>query len=161
MESFGVLALAGMVLIPLLGLAVIAVAVWYGVRAAHRAPLLPVSPTEGWDAQKLDALKKMAHIGYGLHALALVVPVTAIAALILAYLKRSEALGSWLESHFTWQIRTFWFALLWSAIGMATFFVLIGWLIFLATGIWFIYRVVRGWVSLHDGRPLPMKAKER
>jgi uncharacterized membrane protein len=47
--------------------------------------------------------------------------------------------------------------LLWVVVGMAAFFILIGWLVFVAAGIWFIYRVVFGWVSLNDGRPMPMK----
>jgi len=86
-----------------------------------------------------------------------------IIAVIMNYVKRSEARGTWLESHFDWQLRTFWFALLW--------FVLIGlfslplvlalglgivtWILgAVVVGIWIIYRVVRGWLTLKDSRPI-------
>ncbi|MCL6556269.1 MAG: hypothetical protein K6T56_07915 [Burkholderiales bacterium] len=120
--------------------------------------MLPASESGSADAEKLRPLKTMTHIAYGLYAAALLFPVTAIAALILDYIKRDEARGTWLESHFAWQIRTFWFMLLWVVVGMAAFFILIGWLVLVAAGIWFIYRVVFGWVSLNDGRPMPMKS---
>jgi uncharacterized membrane protein len=76
--------------------------------------------------------------------------------------KRSEARGTWLESHFRWQIRTFWFALLWAAIVFIVSAVLavvvIGiatWIIgIVALGLWAIYRIVRGWLRLKDGRPI-------
>ena len=83
-----------------------------------------------------------------------------IIAVILNYVKRSEARGTWLESHFRWQIRTFWFGLLW--IGLCVLFVigtlgigiLIAWLPIAIVGLWFIYRIVRGWMALSDGRPM-------
>lgn len=141
----------------LLGIAGIAVAIWYGVKKARSAPAPVVSEPPSPQAQ---ALKKMAYIAYGLYAAAALFPVTAIAGLTLVYLKQGEAKGTWLASHFRWLIRTFWFMLLWVALGFATFFIfLIGWLILVAAGIWFIYRVVFGWVSLHDGRPMPMEGE--
>jgi uncharacterized membrane protein len=146
-----------MSIVPLLSLAALAGAVWFGVRAARKTPLPPASESGSADAEKLRPLKTMTHIAYGLYAAALLFPVTAIAALILGYIKRGEAHGTWLESHFAWQIRTFWFMLLWVVVGMAAFFILIGWLVLVVAGIWFIYRVVFGWVSLNDGRPMPMK----
>ena len=83
-----------------------------------------------------------------------------IIAVILNYVKRSEVRGSWLESHFRWQIRTFWYGLLW--VGLCVLFVvmtlgiglLIAWLPLAIVGIWFIYRVVRGWMALREGRPM-------
>jgi uncharacterized membrane protein len=83
-----------------------------------------------------------------------------IIAVILNYAKRSEARGTWLESHFRWQIRTFWFGLLW--ISLCVFFIiatlgvgiLIAWLPMAFVGLWFIYRIVRGWIALGDGRPM-------
>jgi uncharacterized membrane protein len=81
-----------------------------------------------------------------------------IIAVILNYVKRSEARGTWLESHFRWQIRTFWFGLLWIALCVAFVVatlgigILIAWLPMGLVGIWFIYRIVRGWMALGDGR---------
>ena len=83
-----------------------------------------------------------------------------IIAVILNYVKRSEARGTWLESHFRWQIRTFWFGLLW--VSLCLFFVvmtlgigmLIAWLPLGLVGLWFVYRIVRGWLALRDNRPM-------
>ena len=83
-----------------------------------------------------------------------------IIAVILNYVKRSEARGTWLESHFTWQIRTFWYGALW--VGLCMLFILmtfgigliIAWLPLGLVAIWFIYRVVRGWLALADRRPM-------
>jgi uncharacterized membrane protein len=85
-----------------------------------------------------------------------------IIAVILNYVKRSEARGTWLESHFRWQIRTFWFGLLWIALCVAFVVatlgigILIAWLPMGLVGIWFIYRIVRGWMALSDGRGMYM-----
>jgi uncharacterized membrane protein len=83
-----------------------------------------------------------------------------IIAVILNYVKRSEARGTWLESHFRWQIRTFWFGLLW--ISLCIFFVLvtlgigllIAWIPIVFVSLWFIYRIVRGWMALNNNRPM-------
>ena len=83
-----------------------------------------------------------------------------IIAVILNYVKRDEARGTWLDSHFRWQIRTFWFGLLWVSICLLfvimTFGlgILIAWLPLAFITIWFIYRVVRGWLALNDRRPM-------
>lgn len=140
-------------LLPVLGIAAIAVAIWYGVKKAKAtpAPAVTEAPTE-----QENALKKKAHIAYGLYAAAVIFPITAIAGLVLAYIKRDEAQGTWLASHFRWLIRTFWFMLLWSAVGMALFFAIVGWLVFLLAALWYIYRIVFGWVSLAERRPTPL-----
>ena len=83
-----------------------------------------------------------------------------IIAVILNYIKHSEARGTWLESHFRWQIRTFWFGLLW--VSLCVLFVivtlgigiLIAWLPVAVITVWFIYRIVRGWIALRDTRPM-------
>jgi uncharacterized membrane protein len=83
-----------------------------------------------------------------------------IIAVIVNYVKRSEARGTWLESHFRWQIRTFWFGLLW--ISLCIFFVLvtlgigllIAWIPIVFVSLWFIYRIVRGWMALNNNRPM-------
>ncbi len=81
-----------------------------------------------------------------------------IIAVILNYVKQSEVRGTWLESHFRWQIRTFWYGLLW--VGLCVLFIigtfgigiLIAWLPLLIVGVWFVYRTVRGWIALREGR---------
>ena len=83
-----------------------------------------------------------------------------IIAVILNYVKRSEARGTWLESHFRWQIRTFWFGLLWVALCglfvLATLGIglLIAWLPLGVVGLWFIYRIARGWLRLLERGPM-------
>ena len=83
-----------------------------------------------------------------------------IIAVILNYVKRSEARGTWLESHFRWQIRTFWFGLLWVALCILFIIItlgigaLIAWIPMLGVGFWFIYRILRGWMALNDNRPM-------
>jgi len=82
-----------------------------------------------------------------------------IIAVILNYIKRGEVAGTWLESHFRWQIRTFWFAALWvllafvlaaSVVGFVGALVIVGGLT-----VWLVYRVARGWLALHAGKPMP------
>jgi len=72
--------------------------------------------------------------------------------------KRGDVRGTDLESHFRWQIRTFWFALLWVAVAFLLAITIIGipfaWLLVVATGVWVLYRIVRGWLALTDGRPI-------
>ena len=121
-----------------------------------------------------DGLIAWTHVIYALHAASVVIGITSaafivtafvfgvpsIVAVILNYLKRAEARGTFLESHFRWQIRTFWFTLLWCAIGGVLFATLVGALVaiplFLAVGVWVIYRVIRGWLALKDGKPVPI-----
>ena len=125
-------------------------------------------------AEPSHSLIVLAHVIYGLHAGSLVMGIIgaatvvaafltgwpSIIAVILNYVKRSEARGTWLESHFRWQIRTFWFGLLW--VSLCLFFVvvtlgiglLVAWLPLGLVGLWFIYRIVRGWLALRDRRPM-------
>src|SRR5512134_1567472 len=79
-----------------------------------------------------------------------------IIAVILNYVKRSETRGTWLESHFRWQIRTFWFGLLWMALCLAFVVatlgigIVIAWLHLGVVELWYIYRIARGWLWLID-----------
>jgi uncharacterized membrane protein len=83
-----------------------------------------------------------------------------IIAVILNYIKRNDARGTWLESHFRWQIRTFWFGFLWISlcvlfiVGTLGIGILIAWLPIAVVTLWFIYRVARGWLALRDKRPM-------
>jgi len=121
-----------------------------------------------------QSLYDWTQIIYGLHALSLVTGILgaatiigafligwpSIIAVIMNYIKRSEAGGTWLESHFRWQIRTFWYGAFWAALcgifvvltfGIGVLFV---WLPLGLLAIWFIYRVARGWMALRDRRPM-------
>ena len=73
---------------------------------------------------------------------------------IINYVKRGDVQGTWLESHFRWQIRTFWFGLLWGVIGAVLVFVYVGVVILVANTVWMIYRIVKGWLYLNDNKPL-------
>jgi uncharacterized membrane protein len=124
--------------------------------------------------QQSHPLVSWTHAIYALHAFSLLTGIIgaatvvgmfltgwpSIIAVILNYVKRSEARGTWLESHFRWQIRTFWFGALWIALCWIFVIVtlgigfLIAWLPIGLVGLWFIYRIVRGWLALNDGRPM-------
>ena len=121
-----------------------------------------------------EGLVAWTHVIYGLHSLSVLIGITSaativgafvfgvpsIVAVVLNYLKRGEAAGTFLESHFRWQIRTFWFAVLWCLIGVLMMATLIGIpvaiVVFISAGVWVVYRVVRGWLALKDGKPLPV-----
>ena len=130
-------------------------------------------------AVEADAsLVRLTHLLYGLHALGLVIGAfgaasvlgsflfgwPSIIAVIINYVKRGDARGTWLESHFSWQIRTFWFALLWAIIvaivGGVLTIVIIGFAIWIVglfvLGLWAVYRISRGWLRLNDRQPMPV-----
>jgi uncharacterized membrane protein len=101
------------------------------------------------------SLKTLTMVVYALQALGFINGITWIVAVIINYVKKEEVRGSWLESHFRWQIRTFWWGLLWGAIGTVLLLVLVGYFVLVAAGIWVIYRIVKGWLYLNDDKPLP------
>jgi uncharacterized membrane protein len=81
-----------------------------------------------------------------------------IIAVILNYAKRSDVAGSYLDSHFSWQIRTFWYSALWVVIGLVLFATVIGIplaiVVFIAVSLWILYRIVRGWLALLERKPM-------
>ncbi len=101
------------------------------------------------------SLRDLTLAVYVLQAIGLLVPVTWIVAVVINYVKKNDASGSWLESHFRWQILTFWFGLLGGVLGGLLALVLIGYLVWAAVGVWIVYRIVKGWLYLNDGKPLP------
>lgn len=125
--------------------------------------------------QPAASLVTLTHVIYALHAFTVVTGILSsafiltafltgwpsILAVILNYLKRSEARGTYLESHFRWQIRTFWFALLWVAIAWLLIFTLLGIpfaaAIFIIAGLWVLYRIARGWLRLVDRQGMPVQ----
>ena len=98
--------------------------------------------------------KRITFIVYILQASGLFVGLPLIAGVTINYVKRADVKGSWLESHFRWQIRTFWFSLLFAFIGIATYIFLIGYFILIADGIWMIYRIVKGLLYLNEEREM-------
>lgn len=100
----------------------------------------------------IQKTKNVALVVYVLYALSFLYGITAIAGVVIAYIKRDDVRGTWLESHFAWQIRTFWWGLVWTVVGVVLALVAVGFLILFAVWIWAIYRVVKGWLRLNDGR---------
>ena len=124
------------------------------------------------NVEPLPSVLTVAHTVYALHTLAIVIGIVgaatvigsfvgslpSIAAVLLNYIKRGDARGTWADSHYRWQIRTFWFALLWAIIGWALIFTIIGLVvgvpILVALTLWLIYRIGRGWLRLRDRQPM-------
>jgi uncharacterized membrane protein len=119
-----------------------------------------------------DGLVRLTHIIYALHAFSAVMGVISSAAVVTAFLtgwpsiiavilnyaKRGDVRGTYLESHFRWQIRTFWFTVLWVVIASLLVITIIGiplaWIIVVLTGLWVLYRIARGWLALNEARPI-------
>jgi uncharacterized membrane protein len=126
----------------------------------------------GGRAEPLPSAVTIANVVYALHAFAVVVglvgtativgsfvgSVPSIVAVVLNYLKQRDAHGTWLESHYRWQIRTFWFALIWVVVAWILIFTLIGIpfgvAILIAVSLWLVYRIARGWLRLVDRKPM-------
>jgi uncharacterized membrane protein len=106
------------------------------------------------DAQRLNSLKTVATVVYALQAVGFFIGITWIVAIVMDYVKKDEAKGTWLESHFRWQIRTFWFGLLWGVLGAILLLILVGWFVLVADAIWIIYRIVKGWLNLAENKPI-------
>ena len=104
--------------------------------------------------EQYRAAKTVTTVVYALQAASFLAGITFIVAIIINYVKKKDVQGTWLESHFRWQIRTFWFSLLWSLLGAATFLAVIGYFILVADMIWLIYRIVKGWLYLADGKEM-------
>ena len=101
------------------------------------------------------ANKNITQIIYGLYAASIIVGVTYFVGIVLNYVKRDDVRGTWLESHFTWQIRTFWYSLLWFVIGFPLMLALgLGFVVWVVAGIWYIYRIVKGWLRLSEGKAM-------
>jgi len=131
---------------------------------------------QGVTAAPSEGLVTLTHVLYGLHgfsalmgALGPVFIVTAfltgwpsILAIIINYVKRGDARGTWLDSHFGWQLRTFWYAVLWILVAGLLFLTVIGipiaWVIVIVTGLWVLYRIIRGWMALIERRAMPRPA---
>jgi len=103
-----------------------------------------------WDEAQENECIKWTSIVYLLQIISFIVLISSIAGIILNYIKLDAVKNTWLESHFRWQIRTFWFGLLWSIVGVLTAWLLVGFVILVINSIWIVYRIVRGYVALLD-----------
>jgi uncharacterized membrane protein len=109
---------------------------------------------EQMSAQEL-ANKNLTQVIYGLYAASLIVGVTYFVAVVINYVKRDDVAGTWLDSHFTWQIRTFWYSLLYGALCLVFIWTIVVPIVLgIFAGIWFIYRIVKGWLRLNEGKPM-------
>ncbi len=104
--------------------------------------------------EKDRELIRITTIVYALQAASFIFGITYIVAVIINYVKKDDVKGTWLESHFTWQIKTFWYSLLFGIIGAITAFFVIGIFILIADGIWVIYRIVKGWLNLSERKKM-------
>ena len=119
-----------------------------------------VPVTAGVLAYALFAIAAIVAIAsHGLPLMGPLVGVLGIVGIIVCYVKRDDAAGTWVASHLTWLIRTFWWSLLWAVVGILLFVTLIGIPIaialWLAIDIWVIYRLVRGYLLYKDSRAIP------
>lgn len=106
-------------------------------------------------AEQLASLKTLTMVVYGLQALSVFVGFTAVVGVIVNYVKREDAAGTVYESHFDWQIRTFWWGLAWTVIGFVLLFAFgLGLLVWFVAGIWALYRVIKGFLKLNDNQPV-------
>jgi uncharacterized membrane protein len=121
-----------------------------------------------------ESLVNVAHLVYALHAWSVLAGIVgtativgmfltgwpSIIAVIINYVKRPDARGTWLDTHFGWQIRTFWYTLLWVVIAVIAAFTVIGLPFAIGVAIvitlWVIYRIVRGWIALASAKPMPV-----
>jgi uncharacterized membrane protein len=152
--------IGGALLLAFLGVGLgIGLFVW--ALGAGGAPVAAAATGAAPESPEPDAhreLRDMASLVYALYAASILVGITLIGGVVVAYLKRDEAAGTWLESHYRWQIRTFWWSVCWAALGLATTLILVGFVVLFATAVWFIYRVAKGWLALREGKPVARPA---
>jgi len=121
-----------------------------------------------------EGMVTLAHVLYVLHGFSALMGVLSsafivtafltgwpsIIAVIINYVKRGDARGTWLDSHFGWQLRTFWYAVLWVVLAGLLILTVVGipfaWVLLVAVGLWVLYRIIRGWIALTEARPMPM-----
>jgi len=124
-----------------------------------------------------DGMVTLTHVLYALHGFSALMGVLSTAfivtafltgwpsiiAVIINYVKRSDARGTWLDSHFGWQIRTFWYALLWVVVAGLLVLTVIGipvaWVLLVGAGLWVLYRIIRGWIALTEAKPMPIPGR--
>lgn len=108
--------------------------------------------------EQLKSARTITTAVYALQAASFLLGITYLVAVTVNYVKKDDVQGTWLASHFRWQIRTFWFSMLWTVLGLLTLLFIVGYFILVATTIWVIYRIVKGWLRLTENKamyPIP------
>lgn len=134
----------------------IGIAAWVFIQreqAREAAPRAAEATATAGDARE-TSLRQLTMIVYVLQIASIIVGITLIAGIIINYLKRKDVEGTWLESHFRWQIRTFWYSLLWFGVGLALLIVVIGLFVLMALAMWLLYRAIKGWLELEERKPM-------
>ncbi len=115
----------------------------------------PEQKAKDIDAEVLAGKKSLAEVIYICQALSFFFGgIPLLVAIILNYIKRKEVAGTWLESHFDWQIKTVWVALLLVLLGAFTVALGIGVYILIGGTLWTVYRIAYGWSALRDNKPV-------
>jgi uncharacterized membrane protein len=114
----------------------------------------PASPVIAVKTTPEESARQLAIAVYALQAASFVLVVSMIAGVILNYVKREDAAGTWLESHYTWQIRTFWWWLAWMVVAAVLAIIVVGIAVAIVNQIWLLYRLIKGWIRLSEGRPM-------
>ena len=122
-------------------------------------------------------LVTLTHVLYGMHAFSALMGILgpmfivtafltgwpSIIAVIINYVKRSDVRGTYLDSHFSWQLRTFWYAVLWAVVAFILAITIIGipfaWILAIVVGLWVLYRIIRGWIALANEQVMPVGQK--
>ncbi len=112
------------------------------------------SPRPALAAPDDASLRRLTAVVYALQLAGYFTLVSPIGGVLINYLKQGEVAGTWLESHFRWQLRTFWITLAGIAAGFATLVVFVGFFILGVTLMWFLYRGIKGWIELSEGKPM-------
>lgn len=117
---------------------------------------IKVDPASGKTQEQLDSLRLLTLVIYILYAVSWFTGFSALVAIIINYVKRDDAVGTIYESHFRWQMSTFWWSLLWAVVGFVTVYFLVGFLILAGLLVWLIYRLVKGLIYWNDRKPMPL-----
>lgn len=142
----------------------LALAIWTFLRRnpVSSAPAAPAAVAPAAAPQSAPApattseevARQAAIAVYALQAASFVVVITMVAGVILNYIKRDDVAGTWLESHYTWQIRTFWWWLAWMVVAAILAIIVVGIAVAIVNQIWLLYRILKGWLRLSEGKPM-------
>ncbi|GLC93649.1 membrane protein [Cupriavidus sp. TA19] len=113
----------------------------------------------GPSGEQQGSLRKLLHILYALYAIFwLTGGITALIAIVIDYVKRDDARGSLYASHFAWQIRSFWWSVVWAVLGGVLFATVVlmplAFAVWAVLSLWMLYRIVKGWLYLNDSKPM-------
>ncbi|ASC89789.1 DUF4870 family protein [Alcaligenes faecalis] len=109
---------------------------------------------QGDGTNQLVSLRNLTLISYALYILSMFGGITALVAIIINYIKRDEVRGTYLESHFDWQIRTFWWGLVGVVLSFLLMAILVGFVTIVIVSVWILYRLIKGLLALNDGKAI-------